>query len=46
MGKIALNQGNVEEAIDYFEKVKSLHLDDEDHVKLLVLSGRAHSVSL
>ena len=46
MGKIALDQGNVEEAIDYFEKVKSLHLDDEDHVKLLVLSGRAHSVSL
>ena len=46
MGKLALDEGNVKEAIEFFDKVKSLHLDDDDHVKLLVLSGRAHAVSL
>jgi len=47
MGKIALeNERNAIQAIKFFEKVKSLHLEDDDHVKLLVLAGRAHSVSM
>lgn len=45
LGKIALDQGDSARAIDYFEKVKRLHLEDADHVKLLVLSGKAHAVS-
>jgi hypothetical protein len=45
MGNAALEKGNSILAIEYFEKVKSLHLKDDDHVKLLVLSGKAHAVS-
>lgn len=45
MGKAALDKGNSRLAIEYFESVKSLHLEDDVHVKLLVLSGKAHAVS-
>lgn len=46
MGTIALdNDENAVEAVEYFNKAKALHLKDDDHVKLLVLSGRAHMVS-
>eukprot|EP00956_Cyclotella_meneghiniana_P007833 scaffold10444_cov71-Cyclotella_meneghiniana.AAC.7 len=43
IGKIAMDQGNSLRAIEYLGRVKSLHLEDDVHVKLLVLSGRAHS---
>eukprot|EP00804_Cyclotella_cryptica_P007995 CCRYP_016007-RC/>CCRYP_016007-RC protein AED:0.07 eAED:0.07 QI:85/1/1/1/1/1/4/164/1225 len=46
MGRIALeSESSPAKAIEYFEKAKKLHLEDDDHVKLLVLAGRAHSVS-
>lgn len=45
IGKVALEQGDTAKAIEFFEKLKDMHLADEDHVKLLVLSGKAHLVS-
>ena len=44
IGKLALDQGNSIRAIEYLERLKSLQLEDDVHVKLLVLSGKAHSV--
>lgn len=47
LGKLALeSDDNAKQAIEYFEKAKQLHLEDDDHVKMLVLSGQAHSVSI
>jgi tetratricopeptide (TPR) repeat protein len=44
MGQLELHQGNSAKALEFFDKVKSLHLEDDDHVNLLVLSGKAHAV--
>lgn len=44
MGQLELHQGNPAKALEFFDKVKSLHLEDDDHVSVLVLSGKAHAV--
>lgn len=47
LGKIALDHDNdATKAIDRFNDVKDLHMEDDVHVELLVLAGRAHLVSV
>ncbi len=47
VGRIALEyDGNAKLALEYFDKAKTFHrMKDDDHVNLLVLSGKAHAVS-
>ena len=46
LGKIALDyDNNPTRVIELFNKVKNMHMEDEIHVELLVLVGRAHVVS-
>jgi len=43
LGKIALErEGNGKKVIRLFQKVKDVHMEDDRHVELLVLVGRAH----
>ena len=47
LGKIALEyEGNGNKIIENFNKVKNVHMEDDLHVELLVLVGRAHVVSV
>jgi len=44
LAKIALeHDGNANKVIDYFKMVKDVHMDDDVHVDLLVIVGRAHA---
>ena len=43
LAKIALeHDSNANKVIDYFKMVKDVHMDDDVHVDLLVIVGRAH----
>jgi len=43
LGRLALEGDNdANKAIEYLNKAKDAHMEDGDHVKLLVLVGRAH----
>ena len=43
LGRLALDGDNdAKKAIEYLSRVKDAHMEDIDHVKLLVIVGRAH----
>jgi len=43
LGKLALEgEDDANKAVEYLNKAKDAHMDDADHVKLLLLVGRAH----
>jgi len=43
LGRLALEgENDANKAIEYMNKAKDAHMEDGDHVKLLVLVGRAH----
>jgi len=46
IGRIALEyNSNANQALEYFDRAKTFHkMKDDDHVKLLVLSGQAHAL--
>lgn len=46
LGKLALLKDDARSVIDLFNKVKNVHMEDDVHVELLVLVGRAFVVSL
>jgi tetratricopeptide (TPR) repeat protein len=46
LGKLALLKDDARSVIDLFNKVKNVHMEDDVHVELLVLVGRAYVVSL
>jgi tetratricopeptide (TPR) repeat protein len=45
LGKLALESDDAQSVIDIFNKVKDVHMEDDVHVELLVLVGRAYVVS-
>ena len=45
IGKLALENDDAQSVIDIFNKVKHVHMEDDAHVELLVLVGRAYVVS-
>ena len=46
LGKLALGNDDAQSVIVLFDKLKSLHMEDDAHVELLVLVGRAYVVSV
>lgn len=43
LGKLALEgENDASKTIEYLSKAKDVHMEDDDHVKLLLLVGRAH----
>lgn len=45
-GKLALGDEDAQSVIDFFDKIRNSHMEDDAHVELLVLVGRAYVVSV